>query len=154
MLIRLAHPADKPAINELRREVNQLHVEGRPDFFVPGFPQQLADYLDIIFAQENGEVVVAEQDGDIVGFACLTYVERPASVFRMAQKFCDIDELDVAARCRRQGVGRALFEFVKARAAEKGFDRIELNMWEFNEEALKFYEAIGFRTYRRYMEYP
>lgn len=25
-------------------------------------------------------------------------------------------------------------------------------MWEFNEEALKFYEAIGFTTYRRYME--
>lgn len=25
-------------------------------------------------------------------------------------------------------------------------------MWEFNENALKFYEAIGFNTYRRYME--
>ena len=26
-------------------------------------------------------------------------------------------------------------------------------MWEFNEGALKFYESIGFTTYRRYMEY-
>ena len=25
-------------------------------------------------------------------------------------------------------------------------------MWEFNEGALKFYESVGFRTYRRYME--
>ena len=34
----------------------------------------------------------------------------------------------------------------------KGFDRVELNMWEFNSSALEFYEAMGFRTYRRYME--
>ena len=25
-------------------------------------------------------------------------------------------------------------------------------MWEFNESALRFYEAIGFRTFRRYLE--
>lgn len=29
---------------------------------------------------------------------------------------------------------------------------IELKMWEFNEEALKFYESVGFTTYRRYTE--
>lgn len=27
-----------------------------------------------------------------------------------------------------------------------------LNMWEFNREALEFYEALGFAAYRRYME--
>jgi GNAT superfamily N-acetyltransferase len=37
-------------------------------------------------------------------------------------------------------------------AKEKGFDRIELNMWEFNRDALAFYESVGFETYRRYME--
>jgi len=36
---------------------------------------------------------------------------------------------------------------------ELGFDRIELNMWEFNEGALRFYESVGFKTYRRYMEF-
>ena len=37
-------------------------------------------------------------------------------------------------------------------AKEKGFSRIELNMWEFNQDALAFYEAAGFKTFRRYME--
>ncbi|MBQ8030721.1 MAG: hypothetical protein IJ260_04225 [Butyrivibrio sp.] len=37
-------------------------------------------------------------------------------------------------------------------AKEKGFSRIELNMWEFNQNALAFYEAAGFKTFRRYME--
>ena len=29
---------------------------------------------------------------------------------------------------------------------------LELNMWEFNRDALAFYEATGFATYRRYRE--
>ena len=153
MQVRMAVEADKPAINALRRQVKLLHTEGRPEFFAPGFPQELADHLNVIFEQENSEVVVAEQDGQVVGFACLAYVEKPAFVFRNALKYCDIDELGVDERFRRQGIGRAMFEFIKVRAAERGFSRIELNMWEFNEGALRFYEALGFRTYRRYMEY-
>ena len=153
MQVRLAQEADKPAINELRRQVKLLHTAGNPVFFAPGFPQELADYLNVIFMQENGDVVVAEMNGHIVGYACLTYVERPGSVFRNPLKYCDIDELGVDERFRRQGVGRAMIHFIRERAAERGFPRIELNMWEFNEDALKFYESLGFRTYRRYMEY-
>lgn len=33
-------------------------------------------------------------------------------------------------------------------------DRLELNMWEFNEDALEFHESVGFTTYLRYMEMP
>ena len=45
-----------------------------------------------------------------------------------------------------------MMHFIEAYAKEKGYSRIELNMWVFNEEALAFYEAAGFRTYRIYLE--
>ena len=45
-----------------------------------------------------------------------------------------------------------MIAFIREYAKNKGFDRIELNMWEFNRNALAFYEASGFTTYRRYME--
>ena len=45
-----------------------------------------------------------------------------------------------------------MMHFIEAYAKEKGYSRIELNMWAFNEEALAFYEAAGFSTYRRYLE--
>ena len=45
-----------------------------------------------------------------------------------------------------------IITFIKDYTKEKGFKRIELNMWEFNQGALEFYEAVGFNTYRRYME--
>ena len=53
---------------------------------------------------------------------------------------------------RRQGVATDMIMFIKEYARQKGFERLELNMWEFNEGALKFYENAGFHTYRRYME--
>ena len=37
-------------------------------------------------------------------------------------------------------------------ADDIGFDRVELDVWEFNEAARQCYEAAGFCTYRRYME--
>ena len=45
-----------------------------------------------------------------------------------------------------------MIQFIKDWAKEQGFRRLELNMWEFNRDALAFYEASGFKTYRRYME--
>jgi len=41
---------------------------------------------------------------------------------------------------------------MKADAKARGFTRLDLDVWAFNDAALAFYEAAGFTTYRRYME--
>ena len=66
--------------------------------------------------------------------------------------FLDIDEFGVDISFRRQGIAAAMIRFIRDYAREKGFQKLELNMWEFNRDALAFYEAAGFTTYRRYME--
>lgn len=40
----------------------------------------------------------------------------------------------------------------KQEAKNRGFDRLELDVWEFNEGAMKFYDSVGFKTYREYKE--
>lgn len=152
MMVRPATQSDLPRINELRRQVNDLHVAGRPDVFKPGFGPELQDHVNVLFAGEGYEILVAENEDAVVGFACLRYVDRPESPYRNAIKFVEIEEIGVDAACQRQGAGRLLTDAVRARAREMGYFRVELNMWEFNENALAFYERIGFRTYRRYME--
>lgn len=42
-------------------------------------------------------------------------------------------------------------EEVKKQAKENNYNKIELNCWEFNESAMKFYERIGLKTQRRIM---
>lgn len=154
MIVREAREGDKQAVNELRRQIKLVHAAGRPDFFSADFNEESAAYLDILLRQENVEVLVAEQDSSIVGLACIEYIDRPATPYRVSFSYCHIMEFGVDERYRRQGIGTALFDAIKARAAERGFRRIDLGMWEFNEDALKFYEAMGFHTYKRQMEYP
>ena len=152
MVIRHVAMNDLPRVNELRRQVNDLHVQGKPGWFKPGFGEELQQYLYTLFNSEDHEILVAELDGEIVGFTCTKYVDRPESPYSLRRRYVEIEELGVDENCRRSGTGRALVEAVRTIAKEKGVRRIDLNMWEFNENALKFYESMGFSTYRRYLE--
>ena len=150
--VRFAREGDLERVNELRRMVNDLHVEGKPDVFKPGFCDELRDYIHVIRADPNKEIVVAELEGRVCGFAVLNHIVRPENPFMYERDFLDIDEFAVDEACRRRGVASAMVAFIRAWAKEKGYKRLELNMWEFNRGALAFYEAAGFSTYRRYME--
>ncbi len=152
MNLRFAVEADLERVNALRRQVNDLHVAGKPEVFKPGFPPELRDYIRVIFADPDQWILVAEEDGEICGFAVLHHIVRPETPFMYVRDFLDIDEFCVDEGHRRQGVASAMIAFIRGWAKERGFTRLELNMWEFNREALAFYEAAGFTTYRRYME--
>ena len=152
MTIRFAEQKDLEGINGIRRQVNDLHVNGKPGVFRPGFSEELRNYIYSAFRDPQKRIVVCEKDGSVCGFAVLMHTVKPESVHSLARRFLEINELGVDEACRRQGIGAALIAFARDYAKQHGFDRIELNMWEFNEDALKFYEAIGFSTYRRYLE--
>ncbi len=152
MNIRFANETDLPGVNRLRKQVNDLHVAGRPETFKPGFAPELENHVYTVWNDPDQDILVAEEAGVILGFAILHEIRRPENPFMFERHFLDIDEFGVDEAARRQGIGRALIDRAKAVAKERGFDRLELNMWEFNREALAFYETAGFETYRRYME--
>ena len=152
MAIRFAEEKDLARVNDLRRQVNELHVKGKPDVFKPGFCRELEDYVNVIFADESQRIVVAERDGAICGFVVLHHIRKPENPFMFERDFLDIDEFAVDERYRRRGVATEMVAFIRDWAKAQGFKRLELNMWEFNQGALQFYEAAGFSTYRRYME--
>ena len=150
--IRFARENELERVNELRKQVNDLHVAGRPDVFKPGFCEELRDYIYVIWEDPQKKILVAEMNGAICGFAVLNHIIRPENPFMFERDFLDVDEFAVDASCRRHGIATAMIRFIQSYARENGFRRLELNMWEFNQDALAFYEAVGFITYRRYME--
>ena len=154
VLVRMAEESDLEQVNVLRRQVNDLHVAGKPEIFKPGFCDELRDYIYTIFADPMKAVVVAELDGQVCGFAVLNHIVRPENPFMYVRDYLDIDEFCVDKAVRRRGVATAMIDYIRDYAKEQGFSRLELNMWEFNRDALAFYEAAGFTTYRRYMEMP
>ncbi|MFQ6077792.1 MAG: GNAT family N-acetyltransferase [Thermodesulfobacteriota bacterium] len=61
------------------------------------------------------------------------------------------DNLAVKQNFRRSGVGRSLIKRAHQWAVDKGLAQVELNVWEFNEGAIAFYEKLGYKTMSRKM---
>ena len=150
--VRFAREEELDRVNELRKQVNDLHVAGKPEVFKPGFGSDLRDFIYSIWEDPNKRIVVAESEGSICGFAVLNHIVRPENPFMFERDFLDIDEFCVDEAFRRRGVAGAMVQFIREYAKRQGIRRLELNMWEFNHDALAFYESADFKTFRRYME--
>ena len=149
--IRFAEYEDFEQINIIRKQVNDLHTDGKPEVFKSNF-DELKDYIHTIFNDPLKKIVVYEKNGTICAFATLSHITKPETPYSYERDFLDIDEFGVDEKFRRQGIASEMIAFIRSYAKEEGFSRLELNMWEFNSGALEFYEAVGFKTYRRYME--
>ena len=151
-MVRFAEEKDLDIINELRKQVNDIHVEGRPDLFKAGFGAEIRDFAKVIMSGENSDIIVAERNGIICGMVCVDYVNKPETPYSKARSFYHVQEIAVDANHRRQGVAKELLEFMIADAKKRKLGKIELDVWEFNDSAIEFYQAVGFRQTRRWME--
>lgn len=151
-MIRKAQVADKKEINKLRAQVQSIHANARPDIFRKEFTSKLEKVLDNYYELENADALVYEKNEKICGFMLAKYIITQERPFKVSQKILQIDEIGVDEKYRHNGIGKELIDFAKNLKSEKGLDVINLDMWEFNQNALKFYEAMGFTTYRRYLE--
>ena len=150
--IRKAEYNDLDQVNLLRRQVNSLHVERRPDIFRAGFCDEMRDRLFEVFSSPDYDVFVAEADKKVKGFATVEYATKPLSPYNNERRYYRIEEFGVDEGCHRQGVGTALMTYLKNDAKEKGYEKLELDVWEFNASAVEFYDAQGFSCYRRFLE--
>jgi len=92
------------------------------------------------FAEErNAMVRIAETArGEIAGFV-IVHVERFVTGWRAY-----VVTLDVAAECRRRGLGRRLMGEVEASAMAAGVRWMQLHVFTGNAGAIRFYERMGY----------
>lgn len=152
LIVRYAKREELESVNKIRKQVNDVHVQGCSDVFREDGWQFIEPFLYTRFDEENSEIIVAAIKDEIVGFAVVQYIVRAESPFSKERRYFHIEELGVDENHRRKGIAAAIMDFVKESAKKRGFYRMELDVWEFNDGALAFYESVGFRTFRRYME--
>ena len=152
VVVRKARREELERVNELRKAVNDLHVQGRPAHFKPGFGPELQGCIYDQFESDRFDILVALVGGEVAGFVTLQYIHRPEGPYTLPLDFCRVEEFGVDAGFRRRGVGTALVDHMKKEAAAHGLSRIDLDVWAFNDSAKAFYDAAGFTAYRTYME--
>jgi ribosomal protein S18 acetylase RimI-like enzyme len=143
MEIRAATLEDYPALTALEAEVQAIHVEGAPHVYRPGGVYSRESYAEL-FASPGNAVVLAVEGVEAVGYMHYEIRESAETEFTYARRSLHIHAISVSEAQRRKGYGEALMDYALARAAENGVDRVTLDVWAFNESALRFYERLGF----------
>ena len=147
-LIRSMMPEDFDAVLPLQEEIQRLHRTGRPDLFREGAVSYTAEAYRAALEDENGRHAVCaavDEDGnerELVGFL-FAWVRHKRDHRNMNDEdFLLVDDICVAEKRRRHGIGRALLDYADAAAREAGCGRTVLDVYRFNETALSFYREM------------
>ncbi len=140
MRIRRAVPADAAGISAVLQELAAAGLRTKPA------DRDLALRHYIGHANQV-QCTLAEEAGRILGFQSLKRAEA-GNPYGVALGW-GIVGTHISPRAARRGIGAALFEVTKDLAAEAGFEAIDATIGADNAGGLAYYEAMGFRTYRR-----
>ncbi len=123
--IRLARPEEREALEELQRRASLALNEYREQLLAePDAVELPAEQI------ESGEVIVAELDGQIAGFAAVLIDDFIA----------ELDGLFVEPDLWRRGIGAALIDVAVHEARRQGLAMTVIA----NPSAREFYEKCGF----------
>ncbi len=151
-MIRKAEKKDIGRILELLSQVLEIHAALRPDIFVPGTTKYSREELGTIIENEKTPVFVAEEDGEVAGYAFCAIREPAGRENLVPHRTFFIDDLCVDEKKRGSGIGESLFRFVKEEANTLGCDVVALAVWEGNDSARRFYDRMGMTPRETFME--
>lgn len=146
LIVRRAAPGDATALGRLGAILVAVHHGFDTDRFIPPGPGTERGYGRFLASElERNEavVLVAEQQGAVVGYAYAGLegpdwmtLRGPAGV---------IYDLVVDPERRHEGIGRLLLEQMLAALRERGAPRVLLSAATQNETAQRLFSSLGFR---------
>ncbi len=151
MIVRQADREDIPALCRLMQFVQEAHVEAHPEVFLPTLDLEATTaLLAKLLVGDWDLVLVAEIDGQVVGYIWCEERERTANFCRKPNHSGYIHHVAVAPEQRRSGIGRRLVTEALARLKEQGATRVGVDFWSFNDRARAFFTTLGFAVQREF----
>ncbi len=122
-------PSDQPA-------VKALILSGLVDHWGVLDSNKNPDLDDIAESYKDAYFLVAKLDDEVVGCGALVPHDNDMA---------EIVRMSVAARMRRQGLGRQILQALVDQASERGCKRVILETTETWSDVIAFYQSFGFR---------
>lgn len=134
VIIRPANAHDREACLEL--------LEDLSDATGGSMSSKAGEIFDLLLDGLRGAVLVAEEDGELLGLASVTF--NPA--MRYGAEYCQLEELVVDPAARGKKVGALLVETLLSQARERGCAEVGAYLLASTEHNRTFYEKFGFRA--------
>ncbi|MCB9437219.1 MAG: GNAT family N-acetyltransferase [Anaerolineales bacterium] len=95
--------------------------------------------------QDNVQVLVAEKEGQLIGYVIGWVLERP--LFHLQQRYGFISDLGVDGHAHQGGVGKALFNGIKPWFSQQEVGVIEIQVMHQHPIAQAFWRSRGATEY-------
>jgi GNAT superfamily N-acetyltransferase len=148
MNIRKARSEDSLLLSDLCRDVQNLHAQNYADIFkMPNSADFAVSFFDEMLADPAVSIFTAEENGEVIGYIFCKLIERPENPFTFAMRSLHVDHISVRPGARGRGVGTALIKEAEMLAQGLNVQRIQLDSWDFNQDAHLFFERLGFQKF-------
>lgn len=149
MNIRAAVAADTDTICDLYDTLFQEMADLQPEYFQ--LARQSRGFLLSIIEAEDADILLAEEDGRLLGFALVQESSTPPLGCLIRHRYAYLMDACVVEEERSKGTGSYLVESVKTWAQRRNLDYVELNVLSNNDRAISVYQREGFEEEMRTM---
>lgn len=149
MKIRNAKIEDKKELKEILIQAQELHYNNRPDIFRKMTPKEIEkEIMEVLENKERKIIVVANENDKVCGLVIFKIKEIKNNTNLKDARILHIGKIVVDEKGRRKGTGKLMMEEINRMSKKLKCDRIELNCWSFNEDAIEFYKAQEMKIQR------
>ncbi len=92
-----------------------------------------------LFVKRQAEVLIAEEDGNPVGFALFFH---NFSTFK-GRACLYLEDIFIRPKYRSKGYGKRLFKELAKIALDRGCERFDWAVLDWNEPSINFYKSLG-----------
>ena len=144
-IVRAAAASDFDGLRALLVDVDELHRLNVPWMFrKPSAEPRPNDFFEKQLTHDDSTLLVADAGGHLVGVAAALMRGAPEFAVFVTQRWGVLDNIAVSPSWRRRGVGTALIRGAEGWARARGANWVELGVYEFNDDARRFYQALGY----------
>lgn len=143
MKIRQIELSEISLIESLWNELKQHHQERTIDYTQYYLDTDFSKRKTEILSRDSAAIFIAEARGSRAGFCVVSINARQG----------EVDSLFVQPSQRRCSVGKSLMTAGMAWLNTHAIDGIKLSVGQGNEQALSFYEELGFKVRATIMEF-
>jgi GNAT superfamily N-acetyltransferase len=149
-------PALRPATAQDIDALVSLYIE----FHVLGVPDRLRkldtydettlrNTLYALIQRDDAQIIVIDAEGKLAGLAEVYLRQEESHPLTVAHRYGYLQSLIISAPFRKSGLGKQLVVAAHQWAKEQHATEMRVEIWEFAQEPLHFYEALGYRTLKR-----
>ena len=109
-------------------------------------PVLIEKHLRPAMKSENSRVIVALDNGQVVGYSYLL-INEPAIDLEVRKKYGYVHDLFIDAEYRHRGIGERMLDEILRWFRSQNIDRVELGVITGNRPAYSFWKKHGFTDY-------